>query len=189
HMGKKSLADVRALAAQPGFDYRCWDLYAQVTQFFEQDKAQAAGLRAATLKAIEEGHGEAAAMGAVVADAIVGFHLRTMARLDIPYELLARESEILHLKFWDAAFTKLKERGVIHLATTGKMAGCWIMPAEKGAAASGDSSPTEDEENIQDKIIVRSNGIVTYVGKDIAYQLWKFGLLGKDFHYKRWLDA
>jgi arginyl-tRNA synthetase len=189
HMEKKSAAEVRRLAGQPGFDYLCWDLYAQVTQFYEQDKAQAAALRAATLKAIEEGHGEAAEMGTLIADAIVGFHLRTMARLDIAYELLARESEILHLRFWDAAFAKLKERGVIHLATTGKMAGCWIMPAEKGAAATAVSSSTEDEENIQDKIIVRSNGIVTYVGKDIAYQLWKFGLLGKDFHYKRWIDA
>ena len=189
HMEKKSVAEVRALAAQPGFDYLCWDLYAKVTQFYEEDKAQAAALRGATLKAIEQGHGEAAEMGAVVADAIVGFHLRTMARLDIAYELLARESEILHLRFWDAAFAKLKEQGVIHLATSGKMAGCWIMPAEKGAVATTDSSAAEDEENIQDKIIVRSNGTVTYVGKDIAYQLWKFALLGKDFRYKRWLNA
>jgi len=189
HMERKSLEEVRQLAARPGFDYLCWDLYAQVTQFYELDKAQAAKLRTETLKAIEEGRGEAAEMGAVIADAIVGFHLRTMARLDIAYELLARESEILHLRFWDAAFAKLKNQGVIHLATTGKMAGCWIMPAEKSAAATADASPTEGEENIQDKIIVRSNGIVTYVGKDIAYQLWKFGLLGKDFRYKRWLDA
>ena len=186
---KKSVAEVRALTAQPGFDYLCWDLYAQVTQFYERDKTQAAALRGATLKAIEEGHGEAAEMGAAVADAIVGFHLRTMGRLDISYELLARESEILHLKFWDAAFAQLKEKGVIHLATSGKMAGCWIMPAEKDSAAAVESSQKEDDENVQDKIIVRSNGIVTYVGKDIAYQLWKFRLLGKDFHYKRWLDA
>ena len=189
HMEKKSVAEVRQLASEPGFDYLCWDLYAQVTQFYEQDKAQAAALRGATLKAIEEGHGEAARMGALVADAIVGFHLRTMARLGIAYELLARESEILHLRFWDAAFAQLKEKGVIHLATSGKMAGCWIMPAEKSVAAAADSSEAEDEENIQDKIIVRSNGTVTYVGKDIAYQLWKFGLLGKDFHYQRWPGA
>jgi len=157
HMERKSLDQVRTLAAQPGFDYLCWDLYAQVTQFYEQDKAQAARLRAATLKGIEEGCGEGAEMGAIIADSIVGFHLRTMARLDIGYELLARESEILHLKFWDAAFAKLKEQGVIHLAKTGKMAGCWIMPAEKGAAAGDEAAQKEDEENIQDKIIVRSN--------------------------------
>ena len=184
---KKSAAEVRAIASQPGFDYMCWDLYAEVTQFYERDKVWADALRARTLKAIEEGQGEAAETSTVIADAIVGFHLRTMARLDIAYELLARESEILQLKFWDAAFAKLKERGVIHFATTGKMAGCWIMPAEKEDAQPDESA--EDDENIQDKIIVRSNGIVTYVGKDIAYQLWKFGLLGKDFRYKRWLDA
>jgi arginyl-tRNA synthetase len=191
HMEKNSVADVRTMAAQPGFDYLCWDLYARVTQFYERDKAQSAALRGTTLGAIEEGRGEAAEMGTIIADAIVGFHLRTMKRLGISYELLARESEILHLKFWDAAFAKLKEAGAIQLATTGKMAGCWIMPAEKEGAAREDTASTqnEEEENTQDKIIVRSNGTVTYVGKDIAYQLWKFGLLGKDFKYKRWLDA
>jgi arginyl-tRNA synthetase len=192
---KKTLAEVRALAKRPGFDYLCWDLYARVTQFYEQDKTQSGTLRAATLHAIEEGKSEAAEMGTVIADAIVGFHLRTMKRLGISYELLARESEILHLKFWEAAFAKLKGAGAIHLATSGKMAGCWIMPAEptekreQPARTKENGETQEDEENIQDKIIVRSNGTVTYVGKDIAYQLWKFDLLGKDFHYKRWLDA
>ena len=193
HMEKQTVAEVRTMAAQPAFDYLCWDLYSRVTQFYEQDKTQAAALRGATLHAIEEGRGEAAEMGAVIADAIVGFHLRTMKRLGISYELLARESEILHLKFWDAAFAKLKEAGTIQFATSGKMAGCWIMPAEnieKLNAASGGGAPKDDEEeNEQDKIIVRSNGTVTYVGKDIAYQLWKFGLLGRDFHYQRWSDA
>jgi arginyl-tRNA synthetase len=196
HMEKKSVSEVRTLAAHPGFDYLCWDLYAKVTQFYEQDKAQGAALRAATLRAIEEGHGEAAEMGTVIADAIVGFHLRTMKRLGISYELLARESEILHLKFWDAAFAKLKNAGTIELATSGKMAGCWIMRAEKEektevaeSNSPEDTGKADDDENMQDKIIVRSNGTVTYVGKDIAYQLWKFGLLGKDFHYRRWMDA
>src|SRR5258708_7607706 len=201
HMEKKGVADVRAMAAQPGFDYLCWDLYARVTQFYEQDKAQGATLRGATLRAIEEGHGEAAEMGTIIADAIVGFHLRTMKRLGIAYELLARESEILHLKFWDAAFRKLKEAGAIELAANRKMAGCWVMRAEKeveevkevkevkekGSTDDADDEASEDDR--QDKIIVRSNGTVTYVGKDIAYQLWKFGLLGKDFHYAKWPDV
>src|SRR5438445_2390569 len=111
-----------------------------------------------------------------------------MARLDIGYELLARESEILHLKFWDAAFEMLKKSGAIQLATSGKMAGCWIMPWKEEVKEVKENAE-EDEENEQDKIIVRSNGTVTYVGKDIAYQLWKFGLLGKDFHYKKWPDV
>jgi len=201
HMERKSVAEVRELAAKPRFDYLCWDLYARVTQFYERDKAQSAALRGSTLRAIEEGQGEAAEMGTIIANTIVGFHLRTMKRLGISYEFLARESEILHLHFWDAAFAKLKQAGAIQLATTGKMVGCWIMPEERevdevkgvedgkeeNSASVGAGEPRED--NRQDKIIVRSNGTVTYVGKDIAYQLWKFGLLGKDFHYQRWMNA
>jgi arginyl-tRNA synthetase len=195
-MEKKSLAEVRALAAEKNFDYLCWDLYAKATQFFEEDKVRAGKLRGGTLKSIEAGEGETAEMATVIADAVVGFHLRTMARLDIFYELLARESEILHLHFWDAAFEKLKASGAIQLATSGKNAGCWVMPwgrevselkevkevKEKSGLSEGSAADDED----QAKIIVRSNGTVTYVGKDIAYQLWKFGLLGKDFHYRRW---
>jgi arginyl-tRNA synthetase len=210
-MEKRTPVSVKMLAIEPRFDYLCWDLYAAATAFFAEDKARAAELRGATLRAIEEGKGEEAEVAEVVADSIVGFHLRTMARLGIHYELLARESEILHLHFWDAAFEKLKAAGAIEFVTAGKMAGCWVMPwkeeesktppskTEGGAPvpATGKTAPSqtegaapgekkEDEENEQDKIIVRSNGTVTYVGKDIAYQLWKFGLLGKDFHYRKW---
>jgi arginyl-tRNA synthetase len=195
-MEKKSLAEVKALARQKNFDYLCWDLYAKATQFFEEDKVRAGKLRGETLKAIESGEGETAEMATVIADAVVGFHLRTMARLDIFYELLARESEILHLHFWDAAFEKLKASGAIQLATSGKNAGCWVMPWGKEVdeikevkavkEKTGPSEAPAADDGDQAKIIVRSNGTVTYVGKDIAYQLWKFGLLGKDFHYRRW---
>src|SRR5207248_11563280 len=94
----------------------------------------------------------------------------TMLRLDVEYDVLPRESEILHLKFWAAAFELLKQRQAIYLETAGKNAGCWVMP---GLSEEG-------------KVIVRSDGTVTYVGKDIAYQLWKFGLLGRDFYYRKW---
>ena len=198
HMEQRTPTNVKMLAIEPKFDHYCWDLYAKATNFFKEDEARAAKLRGETLKAIEENRGEDAEVAQVVADTIVGCHLRTMTRLDIHYELLARESEILHLKFWDTAFEMLKKSGAIELATSGKMAGCWILPWKvetkevkdvtevKDSAGAG---PEAEDENEQDKIIVRSNGTVTYVGKDIAYQLWKFGLLGKDFHYRKWPNA
>jgi arginyl-tRNA synthetase len=195
-MERLTPVSVKMAAMEPRFDYYCWDLYAKTTQYLGEDKPRAAELRARTLKAIEEDRGEESEVAQVVADTITSLHLKTMARVGISYELLARESEILHLKFWDAAFELLKKFGVIQLVSAGKMAGCWIMPwkeesktQEKPAEAKPEASPEapeDDEENIQDKIIVRSNGTVTYVGKDIAYQLWKFGLLGKDFNYRKW---
>jgi arginyl-tRNA synthetase len=185
HLEKKSIDDVRALTLQPRFDYVCWDLYTRVTQFLAEDKSRLE-LRAHTLKEIEEGQGEAARMAELVATAIVHRHLETLDRLGIDYDLLTQESEILHLKFWDAAFEMLKKRGAIQLATAGKNAGCWVMelPSDKEKA----ESPEAEEENVEladAKIIVRSNGTVTYVGKDIAYHLWKFGLLDRDFRYQR----
>jgi arginyl-tRNA synthetase len=182
NLEKKSAAEVRALAAQPRFDYLCWDLYARVTQFLDADESRLE-LRTQTLKGIEEGHGAIAEIAETVSTAIVRAHLRTMDRLEIEYDLLPRESDVLHLKFWESAFALLKERSVIHLATSGKNAGCWVMQLAKEAEA-GAAVPEPGEE-ADAKIIVRSNGTVTYVGKDIAYQMWKFGLLGKDFRYAR----
>jgi|HubBroStandDraft_4_1064222.scaffolds.fasta_scaffold08709_2 arginyl-tRNA synthetase len=194
HLEKKSLAEVKALAAAPKFDYVCWDLYTRVTQWLAEDKSRLE-LRNQTLKEIEEGRGEAAKMGEVVATAIVHRHLRTLDRLAIDYDLLSQESEILHLKFWDAAFKMLKERNAIQLATSGKNAGCWVMQLpsernnqdaeEKTATENPEAAPDEPPEEAEAKIIVRSTGTVTYVGKDIAHHLWKFGLLDRDFHYRR----
>jgi arginyl-tRNA synthetase len=182
HLERKSLEEVRALAEAPKFDYLCWDLYTRVTHFLAEDKTRLE-LRAQMLKEIEEGHGDAAKMGELVSTAIVHCHLRTLDRLGIDYDLLSQESEILHLKFWDAAFEMLKQRGAIELATSGKNAGCWVMqlPSER-EASEGEEEPAEEAEA---KIIVRSSGTVTYVGKDIAHHLWKFGLLERDFHYRR----
>ncbi|MFZ0638282.1 MAG: arginine--tRNA ligase [Candidatus Acidiferrales bacterium] len=183
HREKLSLAEVRALAArkEPRFDYYCWDLYAWVTQFLAEDKARLA-LRGQVMKEIEAGHGAVAEMAEFVSTTILHSHLKTMDRLGIDYDLLSRESEVLGMKFWDAAFQMLRERGAIRMATSGKQAGCWIMPL--GDATEGDADAAEGAE-AEAKIIVRSNGTVTYVGKDIAYHLWKFGLLDRDFLYAR----
>jgi arginyl-tRNA synthetase len=185
HVEHKFVDEVRRLAAEPRFDYYCWDLYARVTQFLEQDKSWM-DIRFQILKDIEEGTNPAAEMAEVVSTAIVHCHLRTLDRLGIDYDLLPRESEILRLKFWDAAFTLLRERNAIHLSTSGKNAGCWVMRTQlENAPATEDSAADEYDEDADAKIIVRSNGTVTYVGKDIAYHLWKFGLLGRDFFYQR----
>ena len=179
HMERMSAAEVNALAARPKFDYFCWDLYARVTSFFDEDQTRL-DLRAETLKSIEAGVGAPAEMAEIISAAIVRCHLRTMERVHIEYDLLPRESDILHLKFWEAAFALLRQKNAIHLATSGKNAGCWVMHLN----SAGEKAGPEDEED-DAKVIVRSNGTVTYVGKDIAYQLWKFGLLGRDFHYAR----
>jgi arginyl-tRNA synthetase len=178
HIEHRTVDEVRALIADPSvrFDYLCWDLYARVSAYYDTHP-EAREWRLETLHAIEAGQGAQAELGHVIADAIVKAHLATMWRLGIVYDVLPRESEILHLQFWATAFELLKERKAIYLETEGKNSGCWVMPGSAFREDSGDDSS---------KVIVRSNGTVTYVGKDIAYQLWKFGLLGKDFHYRRW---
>ena len=173
--------EVRALAddREIRFDHYCWDLYAEISRLFKARDADALHWRARTLHALESGEGELAAIGSIVADSIVTCHLATMRRIGVAYDLLPRESEILRLRFWSSAFELLKTRGAIHLEDAGKNAGCWVMPADLFRTATGVG--TEDE---GDKVIVRSDGTVTYVGKDIAYQLWKFGLLeNRDFGY------
>ncbi|MGE3886090.1 MAG: arginine--tRNA ligase [Vicinamibacterales bacterium] len=181
---RKDLAAVRALADTTRFDYLCWDVYARVTEWYEEDKTRLE-VRAAVLHAIEHGDEPAASLGAFIADRIVRCHLRTMARLNIDYELLTWEGDILRLKFWARAFEVLKEQGAVFLQTEGRLAGCWVMAIDEDAPAGAEvEAPDEDAEQ-REKVIVRSNGTVTYVGKDMAYQFWKSGILGRDFHYRR----
>ena len=172
YLEKKSVAEVRSLIADQSvkFDYYCWDLYARVSAFYETEDPKHL-LRGKTLQEIEEDGNETAEMAHLVAMTIVDCHLATMDRIGVRYDLLPRESDILHLKFWDYAFEQLKSKGAIFFENDGKNKGCWVMRID-----------TEGYDD--DKIIVRSNGTVTYVGKDIAYQLWKLGLLNQDFHYK-----
>jgi arginyl-tRNA synthetase len=186
HLEGRSAAEVRQLLEDlksrgERIDYYCWDLYAKTSQWYDQgseeENAARKKLRYATLHELEQGGNETSEIAELISTAVLRRHLETMLRLDIEYDFLPRESEILHLKFWDAAFEQLKQTGVLYFETEGKNKGCWVM-TRPGADV------TEGETNEDAKVIVRSNGTVTYVGKDIAYHLWKFGLLGKDFGYK-----
>jgi len=188
-----SLAEVRALMEElkskgERVDYYCWDLYARVSKWYEEDSEQVASrkkLRLDTLHALEAGGNETSEIAEIVSMAVLARHLETMERLGIEYDFLPRESEILHLKFWETAFALMKERGVLYLETEGKNKGCWVM--KRATAGNAEAEPAEESIGPDEdaKIIVRSNGTVTYVGKDIAYHLWKFGLLGKDFGYAK----
>jgi arginyl-tRNA synthetase len=247
HIEKKSRAEIEALTRLPRFDYYCWDLYARVSQWYAEDK-QNLQVRLQTLHAIEEGTTETAGIAELISVAVLRRHLETMDRLDIEYDFLPRESEILHLHFWDAAFIKLKESGVLTFESEGKNKDCWVMrragtakpptteapekvdikaqdlrvdifvsPKTANAAvrvthiptgiettSASESTQHKNRERAVDllrsklreheadkiteedqKVIVRSNGTVGYVGKDIAYHMWKFGLLGRDFGYRK----
>jgi arginyl-tRNA synthetase len=192
----KSLDEVRAIADAGRFDYYCWDLYARVTEWYEGDKDRLK-IRSAALHEIEHGGNDTAAIASFIADRIVRAHLATMRRMNIGYDLLTWEGDILRLHFWTHAFEFLKQTGAVFLQNEGKLKGCWVMRIDENAeAASPDSDvdaqvpvaelsdADEGAEERREKVIVRSDGTVTYVGKDMAYQLWKFGILGKDFHYR-----
>ena len=172
---KMTLEAVTALP-EP-FDYYCWDLYAEVGRWYEEDP-QNQELRRQTLRELEHGSGSRAEMGRLISRRVVSRHLATMRRLAIAYDLLTHEGAVLGLDFFSEAFEQLKSAGSVHLEDDGKNAGCWVMPLSESEEFAGLEDP--------DKVIVRSDGTVTYVGKDIAYQLWKFGLLDKDFQYRFW---
>jgi len=182
---KKSRAQIENLTGEPRFDYYCWDLYARVSQWYERDKKNLAA-RQEVLHAIEQGGNETSAIADLISTSVLRRHLETMDRLDIEYDFLPRESEILHLHFWEAAFTQLKERGVLYFETEGKNKGCWVM-RRAGTSKSETADDTQEKEISEEdqKVIVRSNGTVGYVGKDIAYHMWKFGVLGRDFGYRK----
>ncbi|HXE09075.1 MAG TPA: arginine--tRNA ligase [Acidobacteriaceae bacterium] len=197
----RDLASVRSLLAdlaarRERIDFYCWDLYARVSHWYagtgpddlappsSAELACRKQIRLDTLHALEHGGNETAEIADLISTAVLRRHLETMERLGIEYDFLPRESEILSLHFWDAARELMIQKGVLYLETEGKNKGCWVMRRAGAEAEQGSDGPDEDA-----KVIVRSNGTVTYVGKDIAYHLWKFGLLpGKDFGYAKFRE-
>jgi arginyl-tRNA synthetase len=208
HLEGMSLDDVRALMGSlrergERIDFYCWGLYARVSQWYEAldvdgegreaEKKARKQVRLDALHKLEEGGNDAAQVADLVATAVLRRHLETMQRLEIDYDFLPRESDILQLHFWDSAFEQMKTKGVLYFESEGKNKGCWVMKrAGSEAAKETDANSSHDPDNPDAadgpdedaKVIVRSNGTVTYVGKDIAYHLWKFGLLGRDFEYR-----
>ncbi len=192
----KTLDEVRRIADTGRFDYYCWDLYARVTEWYAGDTVRLQ-IRAAALHDIEHGTSETADLARFVADRIVRAHLATMRRMNIGYDLLTWEGDILRLHFWTHAFEFLKRIGAVFLQTEGKLKGCWVMRIDESVADGPPSNDTpatapatdDAEEEPREKVIVRSDGTVTYVGKDMAYQLWKFGLLGRDFYYRAFAEG
>jgi arginyl-tRNA synthetase len=181
---QRSLDQVREIADTTRFDYYCWDLYARVTDWYGNGKERLA-VRTATLHDLEQGGNETATAAAFIVDRIVHAHLKTMRRLSIGYDLLTHEGDILRLRFWARAFEILKASGAVFLQTEGKLAGCWVMRiGEDGPIENAEVNEDAEEPEAREKVIVRSNGVVTYVGKDLANQFWKFGLLGRDFNYR-----
>jgi arginyl-tRNA synthetase len=176
HIEQMTLDQIKAIEEK--FDYYCWDLYARVGGFYEEDATRLA-LRTETLHAIESGDGETYEMADYISTRILRCHLNTMARVGIEYDLLPRESDVLHMNLWSRAFELLKERGAVEYATEGKLAGCWVM------RSTDESNEGDETEHELDKVIVRSNGTVTYTGKDISFHLWKLGQLDLDFYYKK----
>ncbi|HEY3054911.1 MAG TPA: arginine--tRNA ligase [Thermoanaerobaculia bacterium] len=180
HLLHEGIAEVQKRIDDPNvpFDYFCWDLYSQMANYYaEQPESQQ--WRRDTLHRIEHGEGDTAKLAAVIARAIVRRHMKTMLRLDIEYDLLPKESDIIRLHFWERAFELLKKSDAVVYETEGKHKGCWVMKLAESEEFEGMNEP--------DKILVRSNGTVTYTGKDIAYQLWKFGLLDRTFNYREFL--
>jgi arginyl-tRNA synthetase len=176
HIEQKTLDQIKAIEGK--FDHYCWDLYARVGAFYEEDRARLK-FRADALHEIESGKGETYEMADYISTRILACHLDTMVRLGIEYDLLPRESDVLQMHLWGKTFDLLKERGAIYYATEGRLSGCWVMRSPEG-----DEQGEEATEHEADKVIVRSNGTVTYTGKDIAVHLWKLGQLDLDFYYK-----
>ena len=182
HVEKKTKGEIRELSRQPRFDYLCWDVYARVSSWYQESEANKQA-RLDTLHQLEAGNNEIAEIAELISTAVLKRHLQTMDRLDIEYDLLPQESDIIHLHFWEAARQQLEKAGILYKENGGRKAGCWVMKRPNYVP-----NPNKTEEEQADdatKVLIRSNGTVVYEGKDIAFHLWKFGVLGRDFGYRR----
>lgn len=176
------------------FDYYCSRVYVAIVKVYDDKESelgkQAVELRKTVLHAIEHGEEPESgpdypAMAADISHQIVQAHLKTMERLNISYDVLPWESAILQSGLWKQTFEVLRQRNLLEKPEAGPMTGCWVLPFGDGEAQTSEGDRTSD------KILVKSDGTATYTAKDIAYQLWKFGLtddlgIGVRFRFALW---
>ena len=150
------------------FDHYCGDtVYVKTTEKYETDK-KLEEKRHEILKQIEDSSSDISKMAQTITRKVLNEQLKTVWNLGVFYDCLNFESQIIHSKLWEKIFEKLKSENQIKYEEAGDNAGCWVIPAEG-----------ED-----DKILVRSNGVATYIAKDIPYAAWKLGLVEDPFSYK-----
>jgi len=153
------------------FDHYCGDdVYVKTTQKYELDSTLE-DVRKNTLKELEDGDSETAAFGDVITRKVLASQLETCWNLNVAYDCLNFESQIIRSGLWTKIFEKLKEMNLIEFENDGKNVGCWVIR--------GDGKE-------EDKVIVRSNGTATYIAKDIPYAAWKLGLLADPFYYQKY---
>ena len=148
-------------------------VYVEVTKRYDQDRSLAEK-RNLVLKQIEDRDPSIIDLVFRVTDRILKEQLKTCWRFGACYDLLVYESDIIGTKLWEDLFTELKKRGIARLETQGKLAGCWIVTV-KG------------EREGEDKVLVRSNGVATYVAKDTPFAALKMGLVEDKFFYDKYL--
>ena len=162
------------------FDQYCGDdIYVKVNKMYETNPELLEKKKFITKK-IEEGNNEIADFSNQIARRILLDQLKTCWRMSIYYDLLNKESDIIQLKLWEKAFELLKKKNFVYQAKDGEKEGCWLLrlsdlPEFKGMKDA-------------DATLVRSDGTIVYVGKDVAYAMWKHGLLKEDFNYSKFVS-
>lgn len=175
------------------FDHYAWDVYSKMESYIKENTALEKQ-RQSLMAQLEDSTTKVSQEQDQLAQKILKEQLKTFIELDFDYDVVVRERDIVNLKFWEQTFKILKQNPNVYLATEGESKGCWLIKMGESEESKksqqnkndAESAVNEDTDGIEiekDKILVRSNGVPTYTGKDIAYHLWKFGLLGKDFEY------
>lgn len=186
HMGMKRFQDVSPLAYKK-FDNYAWDLYSRMESLINEDEALQQE-RLDLMKKLEDPRSEEFKIQQDLANKILVEQLKTFSNLGIDYDVVIYESDIVNLKMWEKAFEALRANTNVYKASKGPSEGCWLvkMGDNEDSVVSQEKSDEDQKDLEKDKIIVRSNGVPTYTGKDIAYHMWKYGLLDMDFGYQKW---
>ena len=151
------------------YDVYCGDrVYTRVNHEYAKNP-QLKEKQSLVLKEIEGGTGDIAEYTREIVNRILRAQLSTCWRLGASYDLLNWESQLVHSKMWERIFDSLKKMEYVKLQDQGENKGCWVIP---------------DPETGEEKVVVRSDGTVVYVAKDIPYAAWKIGLVEDPFGYE-----
>ncbi|MDE1825809.1 MAG: arginine--tRNA ligase [Candidatus Micrarchaeota archaeon] len=138
----------------------------------------------AMLKRMEDSESKEARLIKEISEKCMIAQNQTAFSYGIYHDVMIKESEIVRVKLLEKALELADKKGILERPKEGKYANSTVVKLEKVAEFAKELSGNEEGA----KVIVRSSGAATYAAKDFAFHMWKFGLLGTNFKYEKFLD-
>ncbi len=159
-------------------DFKLGVLYSKASQKIEEKPELEKEIQGIIAK-LENNDPDYAPIAEKLVEKALKGQLKTAWRMNIFYDLLIWESDVIASGIFEEALEKLLQSKQVYKITEGEDKGCIVVDMSEFG---------EDYQRMEKpyKIIVRSNNVATYTGRDIGLHFFKMNLVKGKFKFRKW---